>query len=253
MGLAGQAFKVHPESWRWVLLAGGAPALLGILVLGALPESPQWLARPGGTAAIGPLFRPPLWQKTLLGIALGTIPLFGAWGSSKWLLPWADQIRGESALTQTLWAAGATVGSLSGGWLASCLGRRRSYCLISLGSLLCSGLIYRLLAPGDPWFLPAVLLLGVVSTSYFGWLPLFLPELFPVSSRATGMGVSYNFGRFATAAGVLGAGALMQHMGGSYGRVGSIISLVYGFGMVVIWLIPAQEPARQPAVTGVQT
>lgn len=245
MGLAGQAFKVHPESWRWVLLAGGAPAILGIAVLARLPESPLWLAGRGTarSAPLGAVLRPPLLRNTLLGIALGTIPLFGAWGSSKWLLPWADQVRGESALTQTLWAGGATLGSLSGGWLSNALGPRRSYFLISLGSFLAAGGIYRLLVPGHPLFLPAVLILGVISTSFFGWLPHFLPQLFPVSSRATGMGISYNFGRIATAAGVLGAGVLMQHLGGSYARVGAIISLVYVAGMVVICLVP-KDPAK---------
>jgi hypothetical protein len=55
--------------------------------------------------------------------------------------------------------------------------------------------------------------------------------------RAT-TGVSYNFGRFASAAGVLGAGALIQLFGGDYARVDAICSVVYALGMIVIWWAP---------------
>ena len=41
----------------------------------------------------------------------------------------------------------------------------------------------------------AVFLLGIVSTLFFGLLPLYLPELFPTHARSTGAGVSFNFGK----------------------------------------------------------
>jgi hypothetical protein len=62
--------------------------------------------------------------------------------------------------------------------------------------------------------------------------------------RATGTGVSYNFGRFASAAGVLGAGALMHTFGGDYAKVGAVTSLVYALGMVVIWFAPDTTGTR---------
>ena len=56
---------------------------------------------------------------------------------------------------------------------------------------------------------------GFVATLFFGWLPLYLPELFPTHVRATGSGISYNVGRFATAGGVLAAGLLFTAFGDS--------------------------------------
>ena len=56
--------------------------------------------------------------------------------------------------------------------------------------------------------------------------------------RATGTGIAYNSGRFASAAGVLCAGALMAWSGGDYAKVGVISGLVYGLGMIVIWWAP---------------
>ena len=38
-------------------------------------------------------------------------------------------------------------------------------------------------------------LLGVFTAAFYGWLPLYLPELFPTRVRATGQGLSFNFGR----------------------------------------------------------
>jgi hypothetical protein len=93
-------------------------------------------------------------------------------------------------------------------------------------------------APLRPTFLPMVFAQGFVATLFFGWLPLYLPELFPVHVRAAGSGMAYNVGRFATAVGVFLAGLLFAAVGGSYSRVGSICGLVYALGLVVILWAP---------------
>jgi SHS family sialic acid transporter-like MFS transporter len=113
-----------------------------------------------------------------------------------------------------------------------------AYFAISLGSVVLTSGIFLFSRPLSPSFLPLVLAQGFVSTLFFGWLPLCLPELFPTRVRATGTGIAYNSGRFASAAGVLGAGALMAWSGGDYARVGVISGLVYALGMVVIWWAP---------------
>jgi len=81
----------------------------------------------------------------------------------------------------------------------------------------------------------------MVATLFFGWLALYLPELFPVEVRATGSGLAYNSGRFATAAGVLGAGLLFSALGGDYPLVGTICAGIYALGIVAIRLV--KEPS----------
>jgi MFS family permease len=249
-----QLYPVTPDSWRWLFYIAGVPAVLGVAVLLFLPESPTWLSSRGkaGTpkppAPLRELFRPPLLRITLVGIMLGSIPLVGAWAASKWMIPWADEIgravRSDyKALTQGWWAAGAILGSLIGAQIAALLGRKLSYFLISVGSFGLTWSMFQLTAPLQSTFLPIVFAQGLVATLFFGWLPLYLPELFPTAVRATGSGISYNVGRFATAVGVLAAGAVFTSLGGSYARVGAAASFIYGIGILVIWLAP--ETKRQ--------
>ena len=244
-----QLWSLTEDSWRWLFQLAAAPAVLGLVVLFVLPESPAWLASRAQTPAkkrempIRELFRAPLLGITLTGIMLGSIPLIGAWAASKWMIPWADQIGGVAqpdykAMTQAWWAFGAILGSVAGGQIASLLGRRRSYFLISLGSLLLTVAMFQLTAPLRPSFFPVVFAQGLVATLFFGWLPLYLPELFPTHVRATGSGISYNVGRFATAGGVLTAGLLFTALGGSYSSVGTAAAMIYGLGMVAIWWAP---------------
>jgi MFS family permease len=244
-----QIWAVTEDAWRWLFKLAGAPAVLGLLVLAFLPESPAWLDSRKKTTQkkretpLRELFHGPLARITLIGITLGSIPLIGAWAASKWMIPWADQIGGVSqpdykAMTQGWWALGATFGSLAGGQIASLLGRRRSYFLISLGSMVLTMAMFQLTAPLRPSFFPIVFVQGLVATLFFGWLPLYLPELFPTHVRAAGSGISYNVGRFATAAGVLTAGFLFTALGGSYASVGTAAAMIYGLGMLAIWWAP---------------
>lgn len=98
--------------------------------------------------------------------------------------------------------------------------------------------MFQLTAPLQPSFLPVVFAQGFVATLFFGWLPLYLPELFPTRVRATGAGLAMNSGRFATAGGVFISGAAFAWMGGSYPAVGAVGAFIYALGMVAIWSAP---------------
>ena len=240
-------WPITPDSWRWIFQLSGAPALLGVVILLALPESPEWLAaRSTGprkaTTPLADLFRPTLRRTTLSAIVVSVIPMVGAWAASKWMIPWADKVAGAGnaqykAATQGWWALGAILGAIAGAELASRMGRSRSYLCISLGASTLTVSMFTLTAPLEPAFHYVVFAQGIVATLFFGWLSLYLPEIFPVEVRATGSGMAYNFGRFGTAVGVLGAGFLFSALGGDYPRVGALCALVYALGVLGSWLV----------------
>jgi MFS transporter, SHS family, sialic acid transporter len=256
-----RAWHITPDSWRWIFKLAAAPAVLGLLVLAFLPESPLWLAAgqrrrrdPAQPLADGSsnarprspvleLLSPPLVRLTIIGILLGSIPMVGAWAASKWMIPWADKVAGANAagykaVTQGWWALGAVLGSFFGAQIAAWLGRRRAYAVISVGATALTLLMFLGTAPLRASFLPIVFAQGFVATLFFGWLPLYLPELFPTRVRAAGSGIAYNVGRFATAVGVLVAGLMFTALGGSYPKVGGICGLIYLLGLIVIWWAP---------------
>jgi MFS family permease len=270
---------VTTDSWRWVNVLGALPVLLAMAAYIGLPESPKWLQertsskdktgsetdpqlRPADSPLIA-VFRPPILQVTVLGIVLGTIPLFGGWGSSNWANAWASEVgervqQEDPALkARTLLARSApgSIASLLGGLLASYLGRRTTYCVLSIGCLVCSQCLFRFSHPGDGSFLGWTAALGIFNGFFFGWLPLCLPEMFPTRVRATGAGVSFNFGRIATSLGILVVAALLKEMfGGDYSQIGQFTSWVYLVGALVIWAAPRhQEPhAGLAGVVGVR-
>ena len=245
LSLLGSYYSITPESWRWIFRLAAIPGVLGLVVITLLPESPKWLASRGQkqnpAPPLGSLFRGSLLRPTLTGIMLASVPLVGAWAGSKWMIPWADEVgRNANAIdykstTQWWWAIGATAGSFLGAPLAAAIGRRRSYFLISLVATALTWSMFKLTAPLEPSFLPTVFVQGFVATLFFGWLPLYLPELFPVQVRATGAGLSMNIGRFVTAAAVLWIGTQFK---GDYSEIGAACALIYGLGMLVIFWAP---------------
>ena len=96
----------------------------------------------------------------------------------------------------------------------------------------------------DWQFLLTAGLAGGITASFYGWLPLYLPELFPTRIRATGQGFAFNFGRILAAMAVLQSGRLLDYFHEDYARMGAIMSLVYLVGMVLIWFCP--ETKGQP-------
>jgi MFS family permease len=252
-----RTWHITPESWRWIFQLAAAPAVLGLLALTVIPESPLWQASRNArrtdensrsaaqrsASALRELLRPPLLRLMLIGILLGSIPMVGAWAASKWMIPWADKVGGTTApgykaITQGWWALGAVLGSFTGAQIAAWLGRRRAYAIMSAGAAALTALMFLGTAPLQASFLPSVFAQGFVTTLFFGWLPLYLPELFPTRVRASGSGIAYNVGRFATALGVFAAGGLFAAMGGSYPKVVATCGLIYLLGLVVIWWAP---------------
>ena len=246
-------FAVTQESWRWVMVVGAAPAVLTFFIRLYVPESSRWqeAKRAGVGRPLREVFSFPQRRLTLMAIALSSIVLIGTWGSVQWIPLWADKLTGGAqssakAICSMLLAAGAIVGCFAGS-LCGNLGRRASYCGMCLFSYgICFWLFRGCSAYGGP-FLVLCFFVGALSASFYGWLPLYLPELFPTRIRATGQGVGYNFGRAMAAVMALGAGQLVSFYGGDYAKMGISITLIYLVGAVLIWFAPETRGKPLPA------
>ncbi len=147
----------------------------------------------------------------------------------------------QKAWTMITRSSGAILGSLIGGLIASLVGRRLSYFLISLCTFAVSSWLFSQLTPEHPHFSVFTFLLGFFGVTYFGWLPLFLPELFPTHVRSTGSGISFNSGRIIAAIVVIFVGLRMNQFQGDYATIGFWTGMIYIIGMILIWFAPRRE------------
>jgi len=148
-----------------------------------------------------------------------------------------------AAWTQIASALGAILGTIVAALLGGWLGRRITYfflCLMSFGII---QLFFQTSTVFDARFVTLAFLTGAITASFYGWLPLYLPELFPTAIRATGQGFGFNFGRIIAAIGVLQLQTLQASFGG-LPQACAALSFIYIVGVIVIWFVP--ETKGQP-------
>ena len=253
VGIVTWIFPVKPDSWRWVMMAGAAPAVLALWIAVQVPESHRWqeAVKTRTTHPLAEVFGRKLWAITLLAVGLASVVLIGTWGSVQWMVLWADQMAGHTlpqakAVTLLLLAFGAIVGCFAGSAMGARMGRRPAYFTMCLVSLLSCGFLFRTVTEFGPVFLVTSFLVGMFTASFYGWLPLYLPELFPTRARATGQGVCFNGGRVLAAVGAITQGQLVTYYDGSYAKAGSVLTLIYLLGMVLIWFGPETKGKPLP-------
>ena len=248
-------FKVTVDSWRWVALIGAAPALLTFVVRLFVPESEKWQAAvkssPTKVEPLKEIFGPKLWKTTLIATALSSVALIGTWGSVQWLPLWADKMVGATDPGAKGWTGlasgfGAVIGCLLGAYVGRFITRRLAYFLLCLGSLVSCAILFRLVDSYGTVFLGMTFVVGGLTAAFYGWLPLYLPELFPTRVRATGQGLAFNSGRILAAVGALYSGELVRSFNGSYAQAGAVITLIYVVGLGLIWLAPETKDKPLP-------
>ena len=250
IGLVTWSYKVDPTQWRWVMLVGATPAALTFFIRIFVPESERWKAAAAvrTKSPLAEVFSGPQLKTTLLAIAFGSIALVGTWGSVQWIRSWVDKIAvnepGAKSLASILSSAGAVFGSFLGAAIGVRIGRRAVYFGLCLSSLLICGYLFRAMDEFNVSMLLMIGLAGFTTAAFYGWLPLYLPELFPTRMRATGQGLAFNFGRIVAAAASLQTGALVTRFDGSIAQAAAATSLVYALGLVLIWFAP--ETRGQP-------
>jgi MFS family permease len=273
VGVLALSFKVTPDDWRWIMLACATPAALAFVMFLLIPESQRWKqsVRGSGAKPLREIFTTRLIWPTLLATAFASVALIGTWGGVTNFLPsWVGELTDQKdpyakGAVQVAVSIGAIIGCFFAPLLGGRFGRRPTYFGLCLFSLLICGVVFRGLTRYDGLFLLMAVLAGCATASFYGWLPLYLPELFPTRVRATGQGLSYNLGRVFAAVGVLGQGQLEGFFRGidrtsgsvgglitwtladtTYPRACATITLIYVLGMALIWLAPETKGKPLP-------
>jgi SHS family sialic acid transporter-like MFS transporter len=212
-------------------------------------------------------------RRMYVGALLSGIALLATWGAIQRAPSWANDVRkAELAAidpslpeaekkaqeaannlqlsyargwTQVATGMGAIFGTIIAALMGDKFGRRMTYAILCAASLASALLFFQGNSHFDSKFLVTAFLAGGVTASFYGWLPLYLPELFPTKVRAVGQGFAFNFGRILSGAGSLYIGYLIKEkFNGEYPAACSWLSLIYVLGFFAIWLAP--ETKGQP-------
>ncbi len=240
--------------WRALLLVGLGPAVLAFFIRLLVQEPEKWkqAKERGEKTDVGQLWRPPLRKRTILACIVSSVVIVGTWGVFQWIPTWVNTLVGgdatqQRATVQMYMAFGQIIGALFGGLVAEWIGRRRSYAIYCITSFITAASLYGLITSYGTGLLLMAAFSGIFATAFFGWLPLYLPELYPTRIRATGEGITYNFGRILAAILVVaGTGQLVKVFNGSFAKAGTLMAAVYLVGLVVIWFMPETKGEKLP-------
>jgi MFS family permease len=265
VGAAGPALMVYLWAWdepAWLhtlpVRIGGSILGLAVAAAGYTYPLVRYLQRQAAHVSADHAWRPIL-RRMLLAACLSGVALLGTWCSVQWAPSWADSLAekgaGAKEYTQIALAIGAIIGTLLAAFMGDWFGRRPAYALLCVLSLVSVFVLFQTNAAYGTGLLLSATFAGGATASFYGWLPLYLPELFPTRVRATGQGFGFNFGRILAAVGALQTGNLMglfqtdvvvagRTLTHGYPLACTAMSLIYLVGVVIIWLAP--ETHGQP-------
>jgi len=234
-------------SLAWPVRLGGCLAAFFVVLLGYLFPIIRYLKRQAAASGLaGPKLRQEgssTLRRMLLAAALSGVALLGTWGTTQQAPTWVSGLpngdRSEARSFTQIWGAGgAIIGCVLAALAGDRFGRRKTYFVLCLASMLSIFAFFRL---NDEYGTPLLIwafVSGAMTASFYGWLPLYLPELFKTRVRATGQGFGFNFGRVLAAIGVMQLPVIRSQFNVGFEVACPAISLVYVIGMILIWFAP---------------
>ncbi len=253
-------------AWAKLVRAAGSAVGLVVALIGFLYPVGRYLERAEVAGALDPGDRSRCIRRLLLGASLAGVALLGTWGSLQWASKWAislsDLLPADGGpyyakeYTQIFMALGAIVGTMAAAFSGDWLGRRITYTLLCIGSFASLVFLYQWNHIYGAHFLGSVFAAGGITAAFYGWFPLYFPELFPTSIRATSQGFAFNFGRVIAAVGTLQTAALTAWFAigikpervelDAFPKAGASLAAIYLIGVVIIWLGPETKGRPLP-------
>jgi MFS family permease len=246
-------FAVLPDAtaWRVMFWIGLSPALLVFWIRRTVPEPEVFKTRRiTDTSSLAQAFsvlKPPYLSTTLKVAMMVTGAQGGSYALSVWLPTFLKTERHLSALNTgsylLIHILGAFIGFIAGAYLADAIGRKRTFMLSALGSVLC--LVIYLAAPiSDGAMLVLGAPLGFILYMMFSAMGPFMTELYPTEVRGAGQGFCYNSGRAIGALFPALVGFLADKLG-----LGTAILLfaLIGYGIMLLALLMLPETKGRTA------
>jgi MFS family permease len=239
---------------------------LAIAIVGYIYPVIRYLGRAEAASKLQPGDRSKYVGRMLLGACLAGVALLGTWGSLQWAPKWSIALAKllppeggpyyAKEFTQIASSAGAILGAIVAALLGGWLGRRITYFGLCIASFIALVYMYRANDAYGPALLASVFAAGGITAAFYGWFPLYLPELFPTSIRATSQGFAYNFGRVLSAIGSLQTATLTHYFAQgmaadrveveAFPNAGSTLAGIYLIGLFIIWLGPETKGKPLP-------
>jgi MFS family permease len=265
-----------PEAWRYMFVIGILPALLTVWIRTSIDESEVWKqtdarrkearARKDSGAVltaeeqglnrftVADLFaEPETRRRTILVFLMSLTTTLAWWGISSWVPPYVASVATKAGLPGAQWASyagmaynfGAILGYASLGFLADKFGRKPITMVYFALAFVMTPVLFL-------WTQDLTLLLIAAAVNAFftlgqySWMPVWLPELFPTRSRATGLAFTFNAPRFIAFLGPLFAGVLIVQFGG-FSHAAMTIACIYFLGFCVAPFLPETKGKPLPS------
>ncbi|NTZ05434.1 MFS transporter [Burkholderia metallica] len=228
--------------WRGMFMVGVLPALLAWAMRNKLHEPEAFVQRATQPKpnAFRMLVADGRTARTSLGIViLCSVQNFGYYGIMIWLPTFLSKQMGFSLTKSGLWTAATVVGMMIGVWvfgqLADRIGRKPTFLLYQLGSVVTVIAYARLSDPTA--MLWAGALMGMFVNGMVGGYGTLMSEGYPTAARATAQNVLWNIGRAVGGFGPVAVGALAAHY--SFQTAIALLAGLYVLDMVAtLFLIP---------------
>jgi MFS transporter, SHS family, sialic acid transporter len=199
-------------------------------------------------------------KRLIFGACLAGVALLGTWGSLQWAPKWSialsNNLPRAKEYTQIAMALGAIIGTIAAALMGGWIGRRVTYALLCVGSFVSLVYLYQGNNEYGTKFLFSAFVAGGITAAFYGWFPLYLPELFPTSIRATSQGFAFNFGRVISAVGTLQTAAITIYFArdiaperveiDAVAKASATLAAIYLVGIVIIWFGPETKGKPLP-------